>query len=78
MIKSLDAVEAMDILDRNRKLMCWSLESYMSDLEKVKSIISTKLQIGDTSLPFIDFEKVNQELEIAKRIQTRSRIELGY
>lgn len=78
MIKSLDAVDAMDTVDRNRKLMCCSLDSYISDLEKVKNIIATKLQIGDTPLPSIDFERVNQELEIAKRIQTRSCRDLGY
>jgi hypothetical protein len=78
MIKSLDGVDAMDTLDRNRKLMCCSLDSYISDLEKLKSNIFAKLHIGDASLPSIDFERVNQELEIAKRIQTRSCIELGY
>ena len=77
MIKGLDSEDAMTILDRNRKLMCCSLDSYISDLEKMKDVITTKLQKPDT-LPAIEFNKVNQELEIAKRIQTRSCIEHGF
>jgi hypothetical protein len=78
MINGLDSTDPIVSVERNRELMCSSLHSYISDLEKMKGIITSKLQNSDTSLPAIEFNNVNQELEIAKRIQTKSCIEHGF
>lgn len=70
MIKGLDSQDAMSVLDKKRKLMCCSLQSYISDLEKVKGLMTTRLQNADTSLPTIEFTNVDEELRLARKIQT--------
>lgn len=78
MMKGLDSIDAMASIDKNRKLMCCSLENYISDLEKIKNKFTSKLQDTDASLPTIGFTKVNDELELARRIQTTSCIDHGF
>lgn len=65
-------------LNHNRKLLCCSLQSYISDLKKMKEIIRSKLQGSESSLPTIEFTNVDEEIRLAERIQTSSCIEYGF
>ena len=65
------------ILEQNRQLLCCSLQSYIDDLEKMKELIKSKLQTSEPSLPTINFQKVDDQIEMPKRIRTKSCFEKG-
>jgi hypothetical protein len=71
MIKKLGSNEWFITLDENRKFLCDCLRGYISYLEIAKNIIETKLQ-ETLSLPVIDLTKVDDELELSKRILKKS------
>ena len=47
-------------------------------LENMKELINSKLQSSEPSLPEIKFANAENELELAKKIQTGSFFEKGY
>jgi hypothetical protein len=71
MIKKLGSNEWFITLDENRKFLCDCLRGYISYLEIAKSAIVAKLQ-ERLSLPVIDLTKVDDELELSKRILKNS------
>jgi hypothetical protein len=71
MIKKLGSNEWFITLDENRKFLCDCLRGYISYLEIAKNTIETKLQ-ETLSLPVIDLTKVDDELELSKRILKKS------
>lgn len=77
-IKDFDTYDALTSIESNRELLCSALQSYIEGLENMKKVIEAKLQTSEPALPTIKFMKVDAELEIAKRIQTRSCIEHGF
>jgi len=77
-IKGLDSTFVQDTLDRNRELLCCSLQSYIDGLKKMKDLIISKLQSSEPSLPPIQLTKVEYEIALAKRIQMSSCFEQGF
>jgi len=77
-IKGLDSPLFQDTLDQNRELLCHALQSYIEGLENMKELINSKLQSSESSLPEIKFANAENELELAKKIQTGSCLEKGY
>ena len=71
MIKKLGSNEWFITLDENREFLCDCLRGYISCLEIAKNTIATKLQ-ETLSLPVIDLTKVDDELELSKRILKKS------
>lgn len=78
----VDGVDAPDdgqsILDKNRELLCCALQNYIDDLGKMKDLIKSKLQNSVPALPSFTFTTVDEEIALAKRIQTSSCIEHGF
>ena len=70
-INKLGSTGGLDTLDQNRKFLCDCLRGYISHLEKTKNEISSKFQ-NTYSLPVMDFNKVDNEIELAKRILVNS------
>ena len=66
MIKKLGSNEWFITLDENRRFLCDCLRGYISYLEIAKRAMATKLHT--LSLPVIDLTKVDDELELSKRI----------
>ena len=77
-IKGLDSPLIQDTLDQNRELLCNALQSYIEGLDKMKELINSKLQSSEPSLPAIKFANAENEIELAKRIQSDSCFEEGY
>ena len=71
MIKKLGSNEWFITLDENRNFLCDCLRGYISYLEIAKTVIATKLQ-EKLSLPVIDLTKVDDELELSKRMLKNS------
>lgn len=78
MVDDVDAPDGQSILDKNRELLCCALQSYIDDLEKMKDLIKSKLQNSEPALPSFKFTNVDEEIALAKRIQTSSCIEHGF
>lgn len=78
MVDGVDAPDGQSILDKNRELLCCALQSYIDDLEKMKDLIKSKLQNSEPALPSLKFTNVDEEIALAKRIQTSSCIEHGF
>jgi hypothetical protein len=78
----IDGVDAPDdgqsILDKNRELLCCALQNYIDDLGKMKDLIKSKLQNSVPALPSFTFTTVDEEIALARRIQTSSCIEHGF
>lgn len=78
----VDGVDSPDdgqsILDKNRKLLCCALQNYSDDLDKMKDLIKSKLQNSEPALSSFTFTNVDEEIALAKRIQTSSCIEHGF
>jgi hypothetical protein len=77
-VDDVDAPDGQSILDKNRELLCCALQSYIDDLEKMKDLIKSKLQNSEPALPSLKFTNVDEEITLAKRIQTSSCIEHGF
>jgi hypothetical protein len=78
MVDGVDAPDGQSILDKNRELLCCALQSYIDDLDKMKDLIKSKLQNSEPALPSFTFTNVDEEIALAKRIQTSSCIEHGF
>jgi len=78
MVDGVDAPDGQSILDKNRELLCCALQSYIYDLDKMKDLIKSKLQNSEPALPSFTFTNVDEEIALAKRIQTSSCIEHGF
>jgi hypothetical protein len=70
-INKLDSTGGLDAVDHNRKFLCDCLRGYILYLEKIKDEISSKFQ-NTYSLPIMDLNKVDNELELANRILVNS------
>lgn len=80
MLKGLDSPdpEPLSTLESNRELLCRSLQNYINDLENMKETINSKLRSSEPSIPTINFKNVDEEIALAKRIQTSSCFEKGF
>ena len=70
-IKKLDSTYWAETLNQNRKFLCDCLQGYILHLEKTKSEVTSRFQ-NTYSLPLIDLNKIDNEIELAKRILVKS------
>jgi hypothetical protein len=70
-IKKLDSTYWTETLNQNRKFLCECLQGYILHLEKTKSELTSRFQ-NTYSLPVMDLDKIDNEIELGKKILENS------